>query len=478
MQTLRDLILSISAANVADMTIIACLIYFVLAWFKGTRAFQILVTLLGLGLFYIAALRMGLVLTSSLFQYLWAAIIIVVAIVFQPEIRQMLDRASPMRYLRGRRADYVEPNVIDETVKATAELARMRVGALIVFQRTDSLDTVVLKGKQLDGVVSWETLIMIFQKGSPLHDGAVLIARDRITAAGCILPLSTDESLSPRFGTRHRAALGLAERSDAVCVVVSEERGEVSVVENKEIRNYTKKADFSDALHRALILGRTLQPRRKRPGLSFIFFNWRLKLAAAAAAIFLWTIVVGPQRSEVGISAQIQYTNLPPGMEITGKWVDRVDVRVRGSEASLAGLKPESVRALVDLSDVVVGPNFFRITDKNLLVPPGVSISKIRPSDLQLKIEAASEKKFAVIPNVEGAIPAKMKVVVSPTEVLVRGLKEDLQKVKSVATEPVRAMELSEKGRVAVPVGVRPQGVAIEAIEPLQVTVSLEERAQ
>ncbi len=95
MQNLKELFYSISIANTVDIVIIACLIYFVLGWFQGTRAFQILATLLGIGLFYFAASEAGLVLTSILFQYLWAAIIIVLVIVFQPEIREMLDRASP-----------------------------------------------------------------------------------------------------------------------------------------------------------------------------------------------------------------------------------------------------------------------------------------------------------------------------------------------------------------------------------------------
>jgi DNA integrity scanning protein DisA with diadenylate cyclase activity len=116
MQALRELILSISAANIFDITIIGCLIYFVLAWLKGTRAFQILATLLGIGLFYLAASASGLILTSVLFQYLWAAIIVVLVIVFQPEIREMLDRASDTLPER-RHPDDVRPDMIEEIVK-------------------------------------------------------------------------------------------------------------------------------------------------------------------------------------------------------------------------------------------------------------------------------------------------------------------------------------------------------------------------
>jgi uncharacterized protein (TIGR00159 family) len=474
MQTLRDVFYSLSAVNFADIGIIACLIYFVTAWLKGTRAFQILATMFGIGLFYLGASSMGLILTSVLFQYLWAAIIVVLVIVFQPEIREMLDRASPIRYLSGLQNNDIKPDLIDEMVTAAAELARHKIGALIVFQRMNRLDNVILHGKQLDSIVSSDALVTIFQKTSPLHDGAVLIHRGRIKSAGCILPLSRDEDLSSRFGTRHRAALGLTEKTDALCVVVSEERGEVSIVEGREITNFKKKGDFRQALERGLGQLRD-EDAVARPGfLALLTSNWRLKLLSVASAVFLWFVIVGPQRSEVGMSVPIQYTNLPPVMEITGQWMDRIDVRLRGSEAGLANLNPGSVRAVVDLSNVLPGLNYFRISEKNLLVPPGIRIAQIRPSDLHLTIEAALAKKMTVVPTIVGNLPQNTKVQVNPQEILVKALQGDLKKATSITTEPVSAAELHAKGKVSVPVVIKPEGLRIDSLEPSQVTVILE----
>jgi diadenylate cyclase len=479
MQYIKDVLYSIHATNVVDIAIIAGLLYFILAWLRATRAFQIMATIIGIGLFYFVAAGLGLVLTSLLFQYLWAAIILVLVIVFQPEIRQMLDRASPLRFLlSGRHANDVASDLVEEVVKAVAELARLRIGALIVFRRLDRIDNVILKGKLLDSLMSSEALVMIFQKNSPLHDGAVLIFRDRITAAGCILPLSTDEDLSSQFGTRHRAALGLTERSDALCVVVSEERGEVSLVQGKDIKTYRKKADFRDALDRALVPGRALANQTQPGPLSLLRSNALLMILATAISVLLWVVIVGPQRAEVGMSVPIQYTNLPAGMEITGKWVDRVDVRVRGSERGVATLKPGSIRAVVDLSHVVTGLNFFRITSKNLLVPPGITIAQIRPSDLQLNIEAASAKKINVVPTIVGVLPESTKLSVTPSEVRVRASRQELRKVKSATTDPVKATDLLARGHVVAPVQIKPDGVAIDSVEPAQVTVSVETSKQ
>lgn len=473
MQTFRELFFSISVTNLIDIAIMACLIYFVLSWFRGTRAFQILATLLGIGIFYFVASWLGLILTSVLFQYLWAAIIVVLVIVFQPEIREMLDRASPIRYMSQSRGNDFHPDIIEETVRAVSDLARQRIGALLVFQRLEKLDNLILKGKLLDSLYSAEALSMIFQKSSPLHDGAVLVRRDRIKAASCILPLSRDEALSSRYGTRHRAALGLSERSDALCVVVSEERGEVSLVEAGQITAYKKKGDFRQTLELGLLAGKATAETGRAGLASLVWSNWRLKIFSFAISGLLWFVIVGPQSSELGMSVPIQYTNLPVGMEITGKWMDRIDVRLRGPQSGLANLKPGAVRAVIDLSGVVTGLNYFRITNKNIQMPPGITISQIRPSDLHLNIETALARKISVIPTILGVLPEKAKISVVPAEVRVHALQDDLKKVISVTTDSVNVSELLAKGNMKVYVVVKPEGVRIESIDPVQVTVSV-----
>lgn len=474
MQLLMEHIGTVTAANVVDVAIMTCLVYFVASWLRGTRAFQILGTLAVLGIFYFTAVRLGLILTSILFQYLWAAIILVVVIVFQPEIREMLDRASPIRYLSGRRASQVRPEIIDEVVRAVADLATASTGALVVFQRTERLDRILTRGLDLDCAISAEALAMIFQKNSPLHDGAVLIAGDRIVAASCILPVSKTESIELHYGTRHRAALGLTERTDALCVVVSEERGEVSLVEGKQITSYKRKADFREALARGLALGKTDDVVVKSV-FGLFFSNWKLKVLSVLTAMVLWFVVVGPRGSELGMTVPIQYTNLPPDMEIIGQWMDKVDVRLKGSEQALVNLKPGSVRAVLDLTGVVTGINYFRITSKNLQVPPGTAISEIRPTDLTLNIEEASTKKLSVVPTLVGALPENVRVNVTPAEVQVKAVQGDLKKITSVTTERVNISDLKTKGKVLVPVVVKPEGLSIDSIEPLYVTVSLEE---
>ncbi len=475
MPFIKEWILSISFINLIDIGFIAFLMYFVAIWFKGSRSFQILVTLIGTGIFYFLASKLGLILTSVLLQYVWAAIIIVLVIVFQPEIRQMLDRASPIRHWKNRQYQGVDSSVVEDVVNAVTELARQKTGALIVFQRLDALDNLIVKGKELDSALSAELLQAIFQKNSPLHDGAALVHHDRIKAASCILPLSRDEDLSSKFGTRHRAAIGIAERSDAVCAVVSEERGDVSLVDGSEITLFKRRSDFSQALAESLSNNRSSREDKSSRTLASRFTsNWRLKTLSFATSVFLWFLIVGPQRSEIGISVPIQYTNLPSSSEIVGPWMDRIDVRIKGSASGLENLNPGAVRAVVDLSRVIPGLNFFRLTSNNLQVPPGITIAQIRPSDLQLNIEAASVKSFKVVPTIVGALPDNTKIGVSPSDVKIRASQGNLKKLQSVTTDPVNVSELALRQQIRVPVTFKPEGLRIDSIDPAQVTVIFE----
>jgi diadenylate cyclase len=476
MQTLQDFFKSITWVNLLDIVILSGLIYYPLTWFARTRAVQILVILMGIGVAYFGALRAGLILTSYLFQYLWAAIIVLLVIVFQPEIRGMFDRAAPIRFLsaRWRGASQPSPGQVEEVVKAASDLAKENVGALIVFQRSDGLDNLTLKGTELDAIISAEAIMTIFQKTSPLHDGAVVLLNDRIVSACCILPLSTDESLSQKFGTRHRAAIGITERSDAIVIVVSEERGEVLLAEHGQFLQF----HTSHELGNALLHGLSQQPNtRKGPetGLvSRVCSNWHVKILSLASAVLFWFAMVGPRLAEVGMSVPIQYANLPAGMEITGKWVDRVDVRVRGSESALANLQPGSVRVAIDLSDLVSGLNFFRISEKNLFVPPGISIKQILPSDLHLKIETAGDETFGVRLSLVGEPSPGQTITLVPQKVRIRAQAAELRKIESVITHPVDWSLLSQKGKVVVPIRVKPDGLRIESINPSEVTVSIE----
>src|SRR5512136_2477893 len=191
------------------------LVYQLYSWFKNTRALQVVIGLGFLVLLYVVTKNLGLFMTSWVLQELGTVLFVLLIVIFQTEIRQALYRFSLLRNFFGRQGNSSQLDLM-ELSRAFFALAETRTGAIIVFQRKEPLDEYLLHGTPLDSLVSAQLIGSIFRTGTPLHDGAVVIRDNRVTQASCHLPLSGNAELPSHFGTRHRAALGLSERSDAV----------------------------------------------------------------------------------------------------------------------------------------------------------------------------------------------------------------------------------------------------------------------
>jgi len=226
----------LSVWAVIDLAVLALIIYQLLLLLRGTRSINILLALGALALVYVAT-GPGLIhlrAVHSILGNLLLYIPLLVIILFQNQIRQALARLGryPLTAMVHRRA---EEDLIEEVTLAAVSLASKRMGALIVIERDMGLRTFSETGITLDARVSYDLLMNIFTRRTPLHDGAVIISEGRIKAASCYLPLTTNPSLSRTFGTRHRAAVGITEESDAIAIVVSEERGVAAIAEDGKI---------------------------------------------------------------------------------------------------------------------------------------------------------------------------------------------------------------------------------------------------
>jgi len=227
-----------------DIALLSVVIYSVLAVMRGTRALQSLLGLVLVGLLYALAWGTGLTTVHWVLDNLFVYIVIAILILFQEDIRRALARAGGTFVTGGRSGGGPsEANVMEEVIKACFALAHRKIGALIVIERSGSLEGYVEGGHVLDAAVSTELLQALFHPSSPLHDGAVVIGDGRVIAAGVFLPISLSKQLSRSLGTRHRAAVGITEETDGLCLVVSEERGTVALVSRGEI---TPVADTND----------------------------------------------------------------------------------------------------------------------------------------------------------------------------------------------------------------------------------------
>jgi diadenylate cyclase len=211
-----------------DILIIAFLIYYLLKLLRGTRAMQMLVAVVLLMAFYEAARWAQFEMVEWLLDSLLPYVAIALIVLFQPEIRRALDRFG--RNLTFSRFSSSTPaSSFDDVVLAAGYFSQNRIGALITFEREVGLRTYIESGIPLDANLSYDLLLAIFRPGSPLHDGAVIVQGTRIAAAACFLPLSLNPAISNQLGTRHRAAIGVTEESDAVAVLVSEQTGAISL---------------------------------------------------------------------------------------------------------------------------------------------------------------------------------------------------------------------------------------------------------
>jgi diadenylate cyclase len=216
-----------------DILLVALGIYWLMMLMRGTRAVQILVGLIVLVVANVAADLFNLLTMRLILEKLSGPAVIIIVILFQQDIRRALARVG--RGFFRSVSDQQESQMLEEVVRAAQGLAQRRVGALIVLERETGLEDQIEAGTALDSNVSKELLISIFVPYSPLHDGAVVIQRGRVSYAGCILPLTLRDDLPEGVGTRHRAAVGITEETDAVVIVVSEETASISVVMSGEL---------------------------------------------------------------------------------------------------------------------------------------------------------------------------------------------------------------------------------------------------
>ncbi len=374
--------------DVLDILFLSAVAYCIYTWFWGTKALKALVGLLGVGVIFGVARLWGLFLTSWVFQILWQVAVLLVIILFQPELRQILERVNPFRWFKPRgRSD--TGDWVEAVVEAVFCLARSRVGALLILERTESIKEWIAGGVLLQARVTAPLLMAIFQKESPLHDGAAVIHNAELKMAGCFLPLSLSDGLPQHLGTRHRAALGLSERCDAMAVAVSEERGTVSLAQGGKFRELKAPQELKDALE-------TSGERRDSTGIGkrtakVIFRRLPAKLLSLMIVTLLWVALAGKQDVEIRLWVPLEVRNLPERWEILEPHEPKVQVQLRGMRKDVMTLDDSSVFAELDLSLARLGRRTFRLGPKEVVLPnERVQVVRVEPSEIKFRFQERS----------------------------------------------------------------------------------------
>jgi diadenylate cyclase len=228
-----------------DILIVAYVIYRIALLIRGTRTMQMVAGLAIVGAAFVGSQVLGLFTLNWLLNSFFGSLIVILVVIFQTDIRRALTKVGAGSFFPAK----ASPTTVAQAIATTAAwLSARRIGALIVLEREVGLNEFVETGRAIDGSLSPELLETIFMHGSPLHDGAVIVKGEQVLAAACLLPLSSNPNVSLALGTRHRAAIGLTEESDAIVVVVSEETGTISLTRGGEITRGLEPAQLLQAL--------------------------------------------------------------------------------------------------------------------------------------------------------------------------------------------------------------------------------------
>jgi diadenylate cyclase len=241
--------LNLGWRDALDILIVAIITYALLRLIRGTRAVQMVLGLFAIFFVYVLASLLKLVALTTVLKALIFYVPFAIIVLFSHDLRRALAAFGRTPFF-ALFSGYHAEETVSEIVLAVTSLSARRVGALIVLERREGLKNYIESGSRIDSVVSYELLVTLFAPGTPLHDGAVIVSGDRIAAAASFLPLSLKEGLPKRFGTRHRAAIGITEETDALAILVSEERGTISLARGGEIEEDLDAKSLRDLLFR------------------------------------------------------------------------------------------------------------------------------------------------------------------------------------------------------------------------------------
>jgi uncharacterized protein (TIGR00159 family) len=420
-----EMVKNVRIQDILDVTIIALMIFALLTWFKTRASRFVLIGIILLAGVYMAARFFQLYLTTIVLQGFFAILLFVLVVIFQEDLRGFFERLALLGNIARKFPSSDGLKDTAEIISQTASsLARKKTGALIVIQGNDPLERHINGGTELDGVVSGPLLESIFDPHSIGHDGAVIISGNRVKKFGCHLPLSSNAARYGNIGLRHTAALGLAERTDALCVVVSEERGTISVAQRENLETLAG----ASALHEILkdFFVRNTPSKNSHPALNWLRGNTPEKLIAVGLACLLW-VAFGYQRDVVrrDFIIPLEYKNVPRNWQIEEPQVTEIKVVLQGSEQAFRLLNERSLKASLDLSsigkkrefiltkDMINAPSYLTVAD---IIPAKINVyaSKLVPWTFPVQLRTIHAPPEGIFLQKISVYPPRVRVLMSP----------------------------------------------------------------
>jgi len=426
--------------DLLDIAIISVMISALLIWFKNRATRFVFLGITLLGVIYILARFFQLYLTTVVLQAFFAILLFVLVVIFQEDLRRFFERLGLLGRFRKKIFTVTTFSESAEIIaETTAALAHKRIGALIVIQGEDPLDRHLTGGSNLDGLLSQSLLESIFDPHSIGHDGAVLVDGNRVMRFGCHLPLSANAARHGNLGLRHSAALGLSERSDAICIVVSEERGTISLAREERIQEIANASALRIELE--TFSAKRMPLSKPTPILNWLKKNQREKVLAIILAGILW-VVFGYQRETIGrdFVVPIEYVNTPVEWVLEEPKVMEVKILLMGPTQAFQLLHPETMRVSVDLAQLRPGTQEIILTQDMIKAPSNLSVASISPGRIKITTSRLLRLTVPIEVLTENNPPREMSVqgiTASPPEAQVLIPRRLRGKKIRVMTEPI-----------------------------------------
>jgi uncharacterized protein (TIGR00159 family) len=365
-----------------DIFILTYIFYRLYLWLRKKKALRMVIAMLALPFFYLIARWIDLPLSVWGLQNLWPVILLVLVVIFQQEIREVLGNITLPSFFFGR-SGRLASKIVDKIARAAFQMANRRMGGLIVLQKGDDLDEFIHEKTLVDSEMDEDLLLSLFHPQSPLHDGAVVIRGDRIRYAGGLLPFSKSSYLPKEWGTRHRAGVGITEVCDAECIIISEERGEVLFAWKGKVGKKAREEDLRESLS-GFIPESDKKKEKKWP--KKIFEDLPRKGLFLVLVCLLWVFFIGIRQGEMSFHVPIEYYSIPADLAISGEPPREINVRLKGSQRLLSLVKPDQIRAQVNLSNTRPGTNQILLSEKNMNTPSGITVAHLYPRQIRVQL--------------------------------------------------------------------------------------------
>lgn len=424
--------------TILDILVIAAGMFFLYRTLMRLGTWKIVSGILVAALVFIAANSMDLEGVEWIYRNLSHVAVLSIIVLFQPELRKFFEQTASIRQTRGKSLDEYFSSMIADSMW---QLSKKGIGAIIVIPGHENIDQWSNGGFTLDGRPSLPLIMSIFDPHSPGHDGALIIKNGKFASFGVRIPVSQSGRLSDEYGTRHQAAMGLSEKSDALVVVVSEERHQVSIFRGGIMKRMTSERAICE----------TVMAHCRESGLfQQLFIGKRLYSAlgleavgSLAAAAAFWVIIVSGQGEmmERVITVPVEYTATAEDVVMTGDKAREAKLHLSGSKSDLDAVSSSLTSVKINISKATVGKQSVVINEENVRLPKGVRLVDVEPSNIEINIAKLAKATLPVKPQLVGSLPPGLNLVSISTspEHLTVFIPADSgrENFKSITTTPV-----------------------------------------